>query len=654
MCKSKWEFPGGNNLFPTGANHAGIETFLDDIPNSLTREIIQNSMDAKDEENMEPVRVEFLFKNIPTNVIPGIDDLKNNILPKARRYWYEKNNEDTINFIDGISSFLKEPTINVLKISDYNTVGLQENNARSLIEGDAYSVKSNRDSAGSKGIGKAAPFAASNLRMVLYNSIAKDNNRVNTGVINFVSFKDYKRGDNYITQSRGQLIHNNDIKVLLNTIGDSRNGRVGTDLLVIGVKKLERFKNNIILSVINNFLLSIYMNQLNVKVDDVEINKSTLDKTIKEIDMNHNNKTYKLKSEEYNRFRDTCTYYEVLTSKDTVRIYFPKSFIKEYDFLDSEQDGYLLLKLVKFATHRVLETRKIGMRINEKNRIDNTINFAGIFQAVGKSLNYFLRGLENVTHNQWSTDRVSDEKRKECDKFLKDLRSWYRACVKEQFSVDINNSIEAIGIKHLLPIRNNECYDKKDTGIFRKVKNINVIDRSKSSSVTTDGDGEERRLTQILKKIGEGENCGDGSRREGKGGGDCKNNQYGLGVESGNRGIDNDGEKNIISDFSKAINPDYLMLKIIEIDFKKGIYRLIGISTQYKEKIGISLVSVGENDYEYKKNILRVFSQSNVVRINKNIIIIEKIKKNHKFIIDFVIDERLRMRMKGIIYETKE
>ena len=34
------------SLTPTGSNGAGIETFLDNIPMSLTREVLQNSIDA--------------------------------------------------------------------------------------------------------------------------------------------------------------------------------------------------------------------------------------------------------------------------------------------------------------------------------------------------------------------------------------------------------------------------------------------------------------------------------------------------------------------------------------------------------------------------------------------------------------------------------
>ena len=45
---NKWEFPNGKNLTPYGVNNAGINSFLDNQIESLAREIIQNSLDAKD------------------------------------------------------------------------------------------------------------------------------------------------------------------------------------------------------------------------------------------------------------------------------------------------------------------------------------------------------------------------------------------------------------------------------------------------------------------------------------------------------------------------------------------------------------------------------------------------------------------------------
>lgn len=73
-----WEFPGGFGLTPTGSNGAGVETFLDNIPMSLTREVLQNSIDAHQKDLNAPVRVEFKFETIQAKEILGEDELINN------------------------------------------------------------------------------------------------------------------------------------------------------------------------------------------------------------------------------------------------------------------------------------------------------------------------------------------------------------------------------------------------------------------------------------------------------------------------------------------------------------------------------------------------------------------------------------------------
>ena len=145
-----WEFPGGYGLTPTGSNGAGIETFLDNIPMSLTREVLQNSIDAHQKDLDTPVRVEFKFETIQAKEILGENELINDILPKAERFWKEKNNADTLHYLETFKSVLTSETIDMLVISDYNTTGLNNQNFASLVEGDGYSEKSDETSAGSK------------------------------------------------------------------------------------------------------------------------------------------------------------------------------------------------------------------------------------------------------------------------------------------------------------------------------------------------------------------------------------------------------------------------------------------------------------------------------------------------------------------------
>ena len=139
------------------------------------------------------------------------------MLPKAINFWYEKNASDTHKYLKEFKDVFQEPYMKVLKISDFNTIGLRKANFDSLIEGSGYSEKADTSASGSKGIGKAAPFAASKLRMVLYNSLTTENGDIDptekfAGAINFVSYADdsvdeyiNEHGKEFITQSRGLL-----------------------------------------------------------------------------------------------------------------------------------------------------------------------------------------------------------------------------------------------------------------------------------------------------------------------------------------------------------------------------------------------------------------------------------------------------------------
>ena len=128
-------FPGGYGLMPRGANEAGIEAFLDDIPMSLAREVIQNSMDAHDATKSHPVRVVFSISEEETSKIIGKEELLTNVLPKAKEFWQEKNASDTHKYLKEFEDTFSDRYIKVLKINDYNTIGLRKANFDSLIEG---------------------------------------------------------------------------------------------------------------------------------------------------------------------------------------------------------------------------------------------------------------------------------------------------------------------------------------------------------------------------------------------------------------------------------------------------------------------------------------------------------------------------------------
>lgn len=657
-----WEFPGGFGLTPTGSNGAGIETFLDNIPMSLTREVLQNSIDAHQKDLDAPVRVEFKFETIQAKEILGENELIDDILPKAERFWKEKNNADTLHYLETFKSVLTSETIDMLVISDYNTTGLNNKNFASLIEGDAYSEKTDETSAGSKGIGKAAPFAASNLRTVFYNSKSTNDGDKFAGVINFVSYRDDEKVSfdgstaSYITQSRGRLF--SDIEVP--TRFTQNRQQYGTDLYVMGLKKIENWKEKIILAVLNNFLVALQNNKLEVIVDDETINELTLSDYLNSIKETLRIGKYVLSTDERNTFYNTYSYYLALSSENKKIFTIPEEWIEEYSFIEDTNDATLYLVLdEEHPTRRVLQTRRSGMTIFERNRINGSIPFSGVFYATGRELNIFLKNLENVNHDNWSSDREDDSNRKKTEQFLKALYHWYKEKVEEGFGNEDGEAIKAFGLNELLPMmapKDGDADKIEDSGITSRVSNVVIKEKASKPSVTDEA-SESKTLDRIMAEIelGDGDSTGSGERK-GEGGGNSADNQYGHGEdEPGEQGEVDGGDPSVSVKFTEVNNPDYLKMKIIDVDSDNGMYRLIGITTKRKTRLGFSFQSIGENGVAYNKTIKDISSKSeNQVTLHgSKKFSVEDLEVNKRFIVDFTIEEHMRVKMKGVTYELK-
>lgn len=117
-----WNFPSNGGGQIRGIADAGIQTFTGKEISSLAREICQNSLDAAANENFA-VTVEFYRHEIFSRDIPAHDDFRE-ILQACRDYW--KDNSQAKNFLDAAIRQINFPTTYVLRISDFNTTGLDE------------------------------------------------------------------------------------------------------------------------------------------------------------------------------------------------------------------------------------------------------------------------------------------------------------------------------------------------------------------------------------------------------------------------------------------------------------------------------------------------------------------------------------------------
>lgn len=395
---NSWIFPSNNYGTITGIGEAGIETFKGSPYRSLAREICQNSMDARYNSD-KPVVIEFSSFTIANTAIPDYSKLTD-AMDSCLKFWTEQNNKKTITFFKKATAVIESDVISVLRISDFNTTGLQgsdkEINSAWLNLVKASGVSGKEGSAGgSFGIGKSAPFACSDLRTLFYATKDIDGLSAFQGIARLVSFREkgfLGKDKDSITTGTGYYSsdkRNSPIRVCLSLDPKYNRTEYGTDIFVLGFNKSTDWKAEIISSVLDEFLIAIFNGELVVKVDATTIDKDNLGDVI-ELYKDHAKIAY--------------NYYQVLTDEN--------ASIIEHEFPGL---GTIELRiLVKQGLHRkVMMCRRNGMKIFDKANISSTIQFAGICTLKDDKINSYFREMENPQHNAWEPERcISDSKTK--------------------------------------------------------------------------------------------------------------------------------------------------------------------------------------------------------------------------------------------------
>jgi hypothetical protein len=157
-----------------GFNDSGIEHFSGNPYVHLGREVVQNTIDARQEATSAPAHIIIQVIEASTSSIPDVEALRDTMA--ACRLAAQNESEKAQIFFDNAIELLTKSKMTVLKISDYNTTGVRgpcENGTPyyALLKASGQSKKNQTTAAGSYGIGKYAPFAVSALRTVFVATI---------------------------------------------------------------------------------------------------------------------------------------------------------------------------------------------------------------------------------------------------------------------------------------------------------------------------------------------------------------------------------------------------------------------------------------------------------------------------------------------------
>ena len=414
--EERWYFPIDNGGQYHGIGDSGIDLFKGNPVKSETREINQNSIDAR-KDKTKPVRVEFNRFVIDTNKIPGYDGLKD-VYVQAQKFCQQQKFKKACDYFDKSIPILEGSQLAVLRISDFNTTGLSGASLADSVFTTPWfrlvrSVGSSdkEDGAiGEYGSGKLASFACSALQTVFYSTLVDEEGEAFQGVSKLIGYKDDKED---LHTDVGYYCVGRSMPCLAKQLSlDPSFTRTesGTDVYIIGFKyNGEEWKRYLIAAVLDGFFYAVMEKHLIVTVDDIEISSATIDKLM----------------EEYRNDIDEKTqdYYYLMRSCE-------KTTSRTYSCL--EKNDIEIKMLVEQGLHkRVAIIRHPGMKVFDKDRISTTIPFAGVCIIKGTKIAKLLGGLENIQHNQWELSRYEDDPvlknqaKKERDKIFGFIRALF-------------------------------------------------------------------------------------------------------------------------------------------------------------------------------------------------------------------------------------
>lgn len=427
-----WNFPLNNDGDEEGFNDAGIETFRGDALQHLARETIQNSLDAADASTSDPVVVRYRLIHLPAHEFPGRQQFER-ALEQCRDYW--RDNAKAYRFLKHSLAILRQGEIPFLKISDYNTTGLtgatkknaRDSNWHSLVKSSGVSNK-DPGSGGSFGIGKNAPFACSNLRCLFYGTHDQDGVTAFQGVTKLAT---HPNDDNQLTRRTGYwgIVDKNQPTLDLEAVPALfHRSEIGTDLFVAGFHDREGWTKDIIVSVIDNFLVAVHEGRLIVEVQGVTIDSTSLPGLI----------------EVYAEPDGLAAgYYNSLTSGDAKHFHEPNFEGLGPVDLFIHVDRY-------YQQRRVAMVRKTGMKIFDKGHIPVPLRLAGVMIAHGEAINELLRSMEPPAHNKWEPERHAENPRRA--RLVRDkLYRWVNEQARSVMSSEGQKELEIQGIGQFLP-----------------------------------------------------------------------------------------------------------------------------------------------------------------------------------------------------------
>lgn len=409
MKQIGWLFASTGGGYEEGINNTLTEHFEGDYNYYLAREIIQNSIDARDDKN-KPVVVSFKLDYLNNLEFPGIDRFREilNLCLKTH-----KNDLKTRSFFEKAIQTLEKDKFPILKISDFNTIGLsggdKERNKSwySLVKSRGVSLK-NAGEGGSFGLGKGAAFAASDLRTIFYSSTSKDDAKSrHIGISILVNFDE----DNDTKQSIGTYgIDKQETIYDPKIMGNFWRKEKGLDIYIMGYKIENNWKKELTKSVLRNFWYAIINEDLEVEIDDILINFDSLEHLLNKYFVGEPFKDY------IEPKGNPLYYYKSVLSNTSKKFEANLKHIGNVKFYYLPLEENLNYVAMMRKSHMVIYTKSFYL----------SSSYCGVFICDDSKGNEELKRMEPPAHDKWDPERYKENGKKLMD----EIEKWIRDCLK--------------------------------------------------------------------------------------------------------------------------------------------------------------------------------------------------------------------------------
>lgn len=575
MNDIKWRFPASDRGERKGISSGDTEAFKKSPFQAFAREVLQNSIDARDSDE-EPTRVVFSEFDIEVEKLPDVSGLKDAIR-RCKEFWAHK--PEYVDAYEKMQKQLDEQlVIHCLRISDYNTTGLigVESNASAknkflaLTKGTGVSEKNGSMAGGSKGVGKNAVFLMSSIRTVYYsthaNADVSGNSGSHLGSIGVAELVSGYVDDNVVenrdyTQGTGYLC-NDDLKnplpsvLKLDESQEDRSTCFGTDIYVIGFTAGDDWEKEVINSILDSFMSTIVRGELEVMFNGKAITKDTVKDIVYDDSVIFKNQKANIVSQ-----------YRLLTDEENVSVY----------DVDTEYGSCQLYVLPyekdedELATHKCSMIRHPLMKIKDEPLGSSFRVSAMCIIGEGK-LGELLRDIENPQHVDWEPKRISDKTtRKEMESVLKDIREQIKQNVIECLQIGDNTPLDPNGAGDFLPDADLGDSKNDSNGNQSPAEIVSVSAPKANNTIDSDAKYKNDDGNGIEPDVGELDSGEEGEvlhpEGENEGGGEGRRPGTTAGTEKSG--------DNVIFKRAKLSSVQY---KFISTDRKNGKFRVIFIA----------------------------------------------------------------------------